>query len=155
MGELRENQKRLIEKTGVFLESEGVPPAEGRILGLLLVGDDLEYSFEDICSLLNLSKSAVSNGLNSLMRQSRVEYITRPGDRKRYFRSKIIQWPDFLKAKFHRMLELREHFEEILAQRDPSTIEFNKRIQEFIEFQQFLSKELPQVFKRWEESRGS
>lgn len=153
MGELRENQKKLIERTGVLMERDGMTPAEGRVLGLLLVGDDLEYTFEEICLLLNLSKSAVSNALNALLRGHRIEYITRPGDRKRYFRSRIHNWGEVLKEKFQGLLEIRQHFEEVLSQRDPQTVEFNQKLKEVIEFQQFISRELPFLFKRWEESR--
>lgn len=154
MPKLRESQKQLIERLGVAHERNGFPPAEGRILSLLLVSDQTEQSFDEIQAALGLSKSAVSNGLNSLMRVGRVEYITRSGDRKRYFRMNVGNVPLEMKKKFSGMLEIKEIMKEVLAQRDPETVEFNKGVAEVIEFLDFMGNEIPTLLQRWRELKG-
>ncbi|MBQ1885046.1 MAG: MarR family transcriptional regulator, partial [Bacteroidales bacterium] len=46
-------------------------------------------TFEEIVDRLKISKSSVSTTLNHLMESDKIEYITYPGDRKRYFRIKV------------------------------------------------------------------
>ena len=90
--ELSLKQKSLIEKMGVFHEKNGMPPTEARIIALLLVSDRIELSFDEIRDYLQISKSAASNALNNLMNSHKIEYITKYGDRKRYFRSNLPNW---------------------------------------------------------------
>lgn len=154
MAKLRESQKQLIERLGVAHEQNGFPRAESRILSLLLISDVNELTFEEIHEYLGLSKSAVSNGLNSLMRYGRVEYITRPGDRKRYFRSNVSNFPKEIHNKFCGMLEIKEVMKEVLAQRDPETVEFNQGIAELIDFMDFMQGEIPALLKRWADRKA-
>ena len=133
MSKLREKQKQLVERVGVAHEREGLPPAVARILGLLLVADETEHTFEEIQAELGLSKSAVSNALNFLLMSKSIEYITRPGDRKRYFRSALHIWPDHLSVKLKGMLEIKAVLSEILAQRTADTEEFNLHFAELID----------------------
>lgn len=81
-------QKELIEELGNHYARGGGQQICGRILGLLLFSDAEEFTFDDIVSELQVSKSSVSVALNNLLLTNKVEYITRPGDRKRYFRIK-------------------------------------------------------------------
>src|ERR1039457_1717695 len=97
---LSTKQKELIERIGIFFEHQGLPPAVARICGLLLISDRLELTFEEIYTTLNISKSAASNAINLLLNTHKVEYITKPGDRKRYFKMSIDQWEDLLMQKF-------------------------------------------------------
>ena len=154
MVKLRESQKQLIERLGVAHERNGFPPAEGRILSLLLVCDQTEQTFDEIQEALGLSKSAVSNGLNSLMKMGRVEYITRTGDRKRYFRMNVSSVPTEMKKKFSGLLEIKEIMKEVLAQRDPETVEFNQGVAEVIEFMDFMASEIPSMLERWKAHKG-
>lgn len=79
-------QKELIEHIGRQNEKEGYQPVTGRILGLLMVMDKEEYTFEEIVEEMKISKSSASNALKNLEILGAIEYITYPGDRKRYFR---------------------------------------------------------------------
>ena len=47
------------------------------------------YTFEEIVSELKISKSTASVAIKNLLIRDAIEYITLPGDRKRYFRTKI------------------------------------------------------------------
>ena len=53
--------------------------------------DKEEYSFEEITEELSISKSSASVALKNLEIRGDIEYTTRPGDRKRYFRIKTLE----------------------------------------------------------------
>ena len=91
---LTKDQQELIERMGVIFEGGGLAPAPARVSALLLVVPEAELPFEDISRLLNLSKSATSNALNMLQTMNKVDYVTKPGERRRYFRVKIMTWKE-------------------------------------------------------------
>lgn len=153
MSKLREEQKNLIERVGVAHERDGLPPAIARILGLFLVADETEHTFEEIQAELGLSKSAVSNALNFLLMSKSIEYITRPGDRRRYFRSALHMWPDHLSLKLKGMLEIKAILSEVLAQRTAETEDFNRNFAELIDFMGFVHREIPLIIDKWKATR--
>lgn len=148
--ELTEKQRKLIEEVGVLHEQSGMQPAAGRILALLLVSARTELTFEEIYEALNLSKSATSNALNFLLSTGRVEYLTQPGERRRYFRFKL----QSLKEGVQRSLAGLEAFnivlKKVLDQRPVGTKEFNATLEETTQFLDFLKEELPLLFQKWE-----
>lgn len=154
MSKLRETQKQLVERVGVAHEREGLSPAAARILGMLLVADETEHTFEEIQSELGLSKSAVSNGLNHLLNSRSIEYITRPGDRRRYFRSAISAFPQHLSHKMKDMLKIMHILNEVHAQRTSETEEFNRHLAELVDFMGFINKEIPLLVEKWKANRA-
>ena len=81
-----QKQKELIEWIGRNNERDGFQPVTARILGLLMVMDKEEYTFDEIVDEMQISKSSASNALKNLELRGAIEYITYPGDRKCYFR---------------------------------------------------------------------
>ena len=79
-------QRELIERIGRNNERVGFQPVTARILGLLKVMDKEEYTFDEIVDEMQISKSSASNALRNLELRGVIEYVTYPGDRKRYFR---------------------------------------------------------------------
>ena len=79
-------QRELIERIGRNTERDGFQPVTARILGLLMVMDKEEYTFDEIVDEMQISKSSASNALRNLELRGVIEYVTYPGDRKRYFR---------------------------------------------------------------------
>lgn len=147
--QLTEEQRELIERMGVFYEQHGIPPMEGRIMSLLIICDEPELTFDQIRELLNISKSATSTALNMLLLTQRVTYRTRPGDRKRYFASNIVQWQDSLSEGFQKMLGVVMILKEALAQRTEKTPAFNSQLADFIAFIEYLNQEFPRLFEEW------
>ncbi|MFN8209048.1 MAG: hypothetical protein U0T82_16820 [Bacteroidales bacterium] len=88
MDERTKKQKELVETLGQIYEKEGFPPIAGRILGLLIVSDKEKFTFDEIIEELQISKGSASTAIRMLELQNGIEYITLPGDRKRYFRLK-------------------------------------------------------------------
>ncbi|MEE3448836.1 MAG: ArsR family transcriptional regulator [Bacteroidales bacterium] len=91
-------QRELVETMGRLTNQGGGTSLAGRIVGLLSFLDKEEFTFEEIVDELKISKSSVSTTLNHLMETDKIEYITYPGDRKRYFRLKINTRKQFLQA---------------------------------------------------------
>ena len=79
-------KQRLVEKLGVLLESkEQLAPVEARILSYVILTGKLGTTFEDLVTHLCASKSTISTHLNHLQDLKKIEYYTKPGDRKKYF----------------------------------------------------------------------
>jgi DNA-binding transcriptional regulator GbsR (MarR family) len=147
---INKSQLELIEKIGVVHERSGMQPAAARILALLVISDRTELTFDEIQQTLGISKSSASVAINLLVTMNRIEYITKVGDRKRYFRSKLINWKEDMKRKMEGMTEMNILFKEVLAQRPKSSKEFNNTLGEIIDFMEFFQKEVPVIFKKWE-----
>lgn len=146
---LTQKQKELIERFGVFMERAGSSPVQARIIGLLMVCDRAELTFDEIYKTLKISKSAASNAINLLLLMGRIEYHTKPGERKRYFSSRIAQQEEDFEKSLNKILEINEIFKEVLAYRPKTTKEFNAKLQKVIRFMEFLQGELPEVYKKW------
>ena len=151
--QLTEDQKQLIEKIGVMHEHSGMQPAASRISALLLISPDTELSFDQIRETLGLSKSATSNAINMMLTVSKIDYITKPGDRKRYFKSKVASWQEDIKRDFSKFTEMADRLEEVLKQRPGNTTEFNGKLEDVIDFLRFMNTELPNLYKKWQDSK--
>lgn len=147
---LTEEQKKLVEKTGLMHESEGFPPAVSRVMALLIVCDRIELTFDEIRETLNLSKSATSNAINLAMKLDRITYLTRCGERKRYFRSNIAQWQDKVMKDYRKKMQTAILLREIIKQRPADTIEFNQSISRLASFIEYMVAELPRLYEQWE-----
>ncbi len=150
---LTEEQKELIEELGVFHEKTGLQPAAARIMALLIVADKTELTFDEIREALNLSKSATSYALNFLLSILRIEYITLPGDRKRYFRTRLGSWEKEVQRHMDSMFRGNALLKKVLKQRTPETDSFNQKLKEVIDFSEYLERELPLLVQKWYDNR--
>ncbi|NBA87835.1 MarR family transcriptional regulator [Emticicia sp. CRIBPO] len=151
---ITEEQLQLVEKLGLVFEGPGLQPAAARVAALLVVSDTLELTFDDIREILNLSKSATSNAINLLLNVHRIEYITKPGDRKRYFRSNLARWKNVMKEKFMDLEKTNSVLKEVVDQRTPATKEFNQSLEEMVSLMRFMNQQIPRLFKEWEKSKS-
>ena len=80
-------KEELIESLGMHFESMyQLPPLATRIYAqLILTGND-GLTFEELIEATEASKSSVSTSINLLLQTQKIEYFTKSGDRKRYFR---------------------------------------------------------------------
>ncbi len=147
---LTAKQKELIEQFGVLNEKYGLPPAECRVWGLFLVADKVELTFDEIMETLHLSKGGTSNALNRLMMTQHIEYITKLGDKKRYFRCRMNNWTQMTLSNFRKFDELNRILKDILKARTSKTTTFNKDLKEVTEFLDFIHKEIMTAIKKWE-----
>lgn len=81
-------KQKLIEEIGVHFEKvHQLPPLAARLNALMILCPKSGHTFEDMVEIMQASKSSVSTNLNLLLQRGSVEYFTKPGDRKRYFRA--------------------------------------------------------------------
>ena len=147
---LNENKRELIERIGVFHEKFGFQPVAARIYGLLLVSDKNELTFDEIREELQVSKSAVSTALNLLLSMKQIDYITKPCDRKRYFRTNLVKWKSFLKNLIEFAANYAELFSEIKEVRNKENTEVNKAINDILSFIGYLTENFPRIVDDWE-----
>ncbi len=151
---LTKKQTELIEKIGIHFE-QTMPPAAARILALLIVSDQEAYGFEEIKDTLHLSKSATSNGLNFLLSVKKVEYFTKSGDRKRYFRWSPRSIMQHFREGIENVLGLSVILEEVLNCKQKRESSNYHQLEELTDLMNFLRLEMPGVFARWEQSKST
>ena len=150
---LNDSKRKLIEELAVLQEGAGMQPASARIMALLIVSDKTELSFEEVHETLNMSKSAASNALNFLLNTSKIEYVTRFGERKRYFRVKLKSIKDEITKVLAGLETYNNILKKILDQRPAGTKEFNSNLEEMISFNDFVGQELPALIDKWEKEK--
>jgi len=83
-----EEKRKLIEEIGVrFEQVHQLAPLAARIYALMILSPKDGHTFDEILNITLASKSSVSTHLNHLLQLKKVEYFTKTGDRKRYFRT--------------------------------------------------------------------
>ena len=150
---LTKAQKELIERFGVLCEQDGPSRVLARVMALLMVSPVVELPFDDIGSLLQLSKSATSSALNQLMALGKVEYVTHPGEHRRYFRIRLSSWRTDVLERLQGLGAMAEACKEVLAQRPGSTPEFNRNLEELTSFFDHMHREIPRLIAKWEKGR--
>ena len=83
-----EEKKKLIEEIGLHFEKlNQMAPLAARIYAMMILSPSDGHTFDEILEITQASKSSVSTQLNLLLQLKKVEYFTKSGDRKRYFRA--------------------------------------------------------------------
>jgi DNA-binding transcriptional regulator GbsR (MarR family) len=106
------NKKKelLIEKLGVHLEiNDKLAPVAARILAYLILSGKKGTTFEQLVTNLCASKSTISAHLTNLQSLKRVSYITKLGDRKKYFivnPDSVVQMIDEMISKWEEQKDL-------------------------------------------------
>ena len=148
---LSDKQRELIEEIGIYHENNGFQPAVARVVGLLLVSDKPELTFDEISEALNISKSATSNALNMLLNTGKIEYTTFSGDRKRYFKMKSSNWRDLFNKKMDDLSGLNDLLKRVLEVRKRESPVYDVQLKSFISFLDYLKQQLPSLIEEWEE----
>lgn len=151
---LTEEQKEVIETIGISQERHGFQPAASRVVGLLYVADHPELTFDDIREGLKISKSATSNALKLLEQAGKIEYLTHPGDRRRYFKLKVDIWREEFIKQVKSITGFSDLLRQVLAVRTSATRGYNKNIEELMNFMEFVAAECPHLLEKWESRKG-
>ncbi|HVD62456.1 MAG TPA: MarR family transcriptional regulator [Gemmatimonadaceae bacterium] len=103
-------RKDFVERFAIAQEGDGLPRIAGRIFGLLLTGER-DLSLDEITRELGASKGSASVNTRLLEQRGFIERISRPGDRRDYYRI----MPDLFErtmeqrlAKWHRLHDVVE-----------------------------------------------
>ena len=155
--ELTEAQKLIIEKIGVTHEQRGMQPVVGRVIGLLMVAEPSEITFEEIIESLQISKSSASQALTLLQIKGLVEYTTHPGERKRYFHMRLRNWKENFLENLKADFVFEELLTQIIAMRKNQETPHSKNLEMIKRFLQFMRRKLPQIldeFEKEEKEKG-
>lgn len=147
---IEERRIELVERIGVFLEKYGYQPIPARIIGLLIVTDKPYLTFDEITESLKVSKSAVSIGINLLLGTQQIDYITLPGDRKRYFKSRISEWREIFTGLIGFANAIRSLLLEIIDLHNSTGRKVNTSLGEVVKLIDMLEKEVPRIVKEWD-----
>jgi DNA-binding MarR family transcriptional regulator len=79
-------REQAIENFGQYFEQYKLPRTLGRVYGLLLVTGDPYVGLDQLSAELAVSKASVSTVVRQLLLFNMIEKVTRPGDRRDYYR---------------------------------------------------------------------
>lgn len=131
------------------MAKSGITPANARIVGLLLVSAATKLTFEQIMDTLQISKRSTSNALNKLLSIRQIEYVTKHGDRKKYFHVVIEQWYRKMAERLEGMMSMNTLFKEIMETVPKTTKAFNENLQERNSYMDFFNNEILSATKKW------
>jgi len=134
-------QKELVEAMGRLYDKEGFQPVTGRVLGLLTIMDKDQFTFDEIVEELQISKSSASNALRMLEVRDIIEYVTKAGDRKRYFQLKKIDkftLIDEHQAKLKKTCDYLQAVMELKANKESENALFIRNMADMLNF--FMDK---------------
>ena len=96
-----------------------------------MVMDKEQFTFDEITEELQISKSSASNALKNLEIRGTIEYITMPGDRKRYFRIKRQDTNSLFEDMKSKMKDLKLLLEYIIELKADKNSENSKIFKEY------------------------
>lgn len=142
--------KQEVENLGAFFEQRNMTPMESRVFALLLLAEPHYQNFYAIQEFLGASKSAISNAINRLLDSKQVDYLTLPGDRKRYFKVNPDRWLEQMKMEIAFVVPMLDKVNGIINRRSTmDTPEFNKDLERVRDFYAFMAEEFPKLIDKW------
>jgi DNA-binding transcriptional regulator GbsR (MarR family) len=108
--DIRNSRKEFVERLAVAHEGDGLPRIAGRIFGLLLLCER-EMSLDEITEELGASKGSASVNTRLLEQRGFIERISKPGDRRDYYRI----MPDLFERTMEQRLTRWYRFHEIVS----------------------------------------
>jgi DNA-binding transcriptional regulator GbsR (MarR family) len=142
-----------IERFAAALVAAGIPPMPARVLVALLVAESGRLTAAELAETLRISPAAVSGAVRYLIQVGLVHKERVPGSRRDHYRLPGNVWHDLLRMRDHimqRWTALAREGIELLGPDTPA----GARLAEHAAFFEFVSAELPEVLKRWDEYRA-
>lgn len=152
-GDMDEDRERYVEDFGLFFEQFGLTRMVGRVLGLLLISDPPERSAEELAGALRASRGSISSATRSLVQLGLVQRLSRPGERRDYFRVRPGAWNELMRQEMASITTLRRMAEQGLDIMNSDNPEARRGLEEMRDFYAYWERELPAVLERWERER--
>ncbi|MCC6318313.1 MAG: MarR family transcriptional regulator [Gemmatimonadaceae bacterium] len=140
-----------IEQLGVISEADGLPRGAGRVFGLLLTRPE-PTSLEELADLLAVSKAAVSVNARMLEHRGVIELVTRPGDRRDYYRVA----PDLPRRTMQGRIARMQRFRDAIAMARklrPTDAAVAARLDDLDDAYAFLSEVITRALADWCDGR--
>jgi DNA-binding transcriptional regulator GbsR (MarR family) len=146
--------RQFIERFAAQLAAAGVPLMPARVFVALLSADAPRLTADDIAGLLQVSPAAVSGAVRYLLPIGLVTRETQPGSRRYWYRTPRDVWVEVSRLQDQVMSRWSQTLRDGLDLTGPDS-PASERIRDSIMYFDFVQKELPMVFSRWEEYRDS
>jgi predicted transcriptional regulator len=144
-----------IEEVGLLLEQRGLPRMAGRLLGALLLADPPEQSADALAATLRASRGSISSATKLLEHIGFIDRVSKPGERRTYYRNKPGAWLEMTRRGLAQLSAYQQLAERGLTLLDSDDPEVRRGLAEMRDFYDFVAREFPAVFARWEEREGS
>jgi DNA-binding transcriptional regulator GbsR (MarR family) len=138
-----------VEEVALGFERQGLFRMAGRVLGWLLICDPPGQTFGQLAEVLQASKGSISAAMKFLVPAGLVERISRPGDRRDYYRCRPGAWAELARDQSRQYGDFRKLAQrglELLA--DAPTVR-RERLQDMHDFYGWLEREMPALWARW------
>ncbi|GAA0514893.1 hypothetical protein GCM10011581_35820 [Saccharopolyspora subtropica] len=132
-----------------FEATEGMPLIAGRILAFLLICDPPERTAAELSHALAASTGSISTNVRLLMRLGVISRTTRQGREAALYRVEEDRWPELVRQRLQRVTQLEELTAHGLRMFSGQG-ERARRLRTVHEFYQWLSGEMPELWRRWE-----
>ena len=143
-----------IERFASVLVAAGFPPMPARVFVALLVTDSGRLTAADLAEVLRVSPAAVSGAVRYLVQLGLVHKERVPGSRRDYYRMPDDVWSDMFRLRDQVMQRWAALVREGIELVGPDT-PAGARLAEHATFFEFVSRELPEVLKRWDEYQAT
>ena len=139
-----------LERFSSVLVAAGIPAMPARVFAALLVADSGRLTAAELAAILRVSPAAVSGGVRYLIQVGLVHKERVPGSRRDYYRMPDDVWSDMFRLRDQVMQRWAALVREGIELVGPDT-QAGARLAEHATFFEFVSRELPEVLKRWDE----
>jgi DNA-binding transcriptional regulator GbsR (MarR family) len=153
MAERYYEERHFIEDIALYFEQMGLPRMAGRVLGVLLISDPPAQSINDLCEILQASKSSISTTTRLLAEMGLIERVASPVPRRVYFQFRPGGWVTFIRQRLSLWASLHQLAEQgldLLSDKDPA---LRGRLQEGHDIFSLIEEQLPVLLEQVENKR--
>jgi DNA-binding transcriptional regulator GbsR (MarR family) len=139
-----------IEEVGLYMENFGLARMWGRVFGALLLADPPEQTADELAATLKASRGSISTATRMLEQAGLIDRVSKPGERKDYFRNRPGAWHEATKRRLAAMSRFREMAEKGLALLDSGDPEVRRGLEEMRDYFAYWERALPRLAAEWE-----
>jgi DNA-binding transcriptional regulator GbsR (MarR family) len=145
---------QFVERMGLALESDGLPRIAGRIFGLLLISEDA-LSLDELAAELRVSKASVSTNARLLEHRGVLELVSRPADRRDYYRIPRDLFSHTMAQRLARWQRFQDAIGDARASVPIRSPEVLDRLAEFEQAYTYMTRVIKEAMEEWQQSRES
>jgi DNA-binding MarR family transcriptional regulator len=138
-----------IEEVALGFERQGLFRMAGRVIGWLLICDPPEQTFGQIAGVLQASKGSISAAMKFLVPAGLVERISRPGERRDYYRCRPGAWAELARDQSRQYDDFRKLAQRGLELLADAPAARRERLQGMHDLYAWLEREMPALWERW------
>jgi DNA-binding transcriptional regulator GbsR (MarR family) len=144
-------QLQYVEEVALGFERQGLFRMAGRVIGWLLICDPPEQTFGQLAEVLQASKGSISAAMKFLVPAGLVERVSRPGDRRDYYRCRPGAWAELARDQSRQYDDFRKLAQRGLELLADAPADRRERLQGMHDLYAWLGREMPALWVRWRE----